>query len=159
MKVDPVVKKETKTMALGVAVLSLIMLAVFAFLKKLDYTVITGTLLGMAAAIANFFLMALSVQKSAEKMNNVSLPKAEETEDGEEADETKETPLSPEAKEAKKFMQASYTGRMLLLVLVAVIAVTVPVFHPVACLLVLLFPRIVVYAVQLIRNKKGAKAS
>ncbi len=157
MKVDPVVKKETGTIAIGVCVLSLMMLAVFAFLQKLDYTVLLGTLLGIAAAVANFFLMALSVQKSAEKMRGVSLPPVEETEDGEEA-ETEKAALTPEGKEIKKFMQASYTARMLLIVVVAILAVNLPFIHPVACLLVLLFPRLVVFAVQFIRKKKEANA-
>ncbi len=156
MKVDPVVKKETGTIAVGVCVLSLMMLAVFAFLRKLDYTVLLGALLGIGAAVANFFLMALSVQKSAEKMNGVSLPPAEEN-DGEDA-ETEKADLTPEGKEIKKFMHASYTGRMLLLVIVAILAVNLPFIHPVACLLVLLFPRLVVFAVQFIRKKKEANA-
>ena len=76
MKVDPVVKKETGTIAIGVCVLSLMMLAVFAFLQKLDYTVLLGNLLGCFAAVPNFFLMGLTVQKAVEK---------EEKEGGEQA--------------------------------------------------------------------------
>lgn len=158
LKVDPVVKNETRVIALGVAVLCLLMLAVFAFIKQLDYTVIIGTCLGFLAAVANFFLMAFSVQKSAEKMNGVQPAESmEETaEDGEE--EQKEAPLSPEAKLAKKFMQASYTGRMLLLVIVAILAISLPFINAIPCLIALLFPRIVIYVTQIIRNKKEARA-
>lgn len=157
MTVDPVVKKETRNIFLGVSMLSLVMLAVFAFLKKLDLPVVIGTLLGSAAAVANFFLMALSVQKSAEKMNGVRIEdEPEDEQNGEE--EAKEKPLSPEAKEAKKFMQASYTGRMLLIVLVAILAVTLPFINAVPCLIALLFPRLVIYGMQFIRKKKEAKA-
>lgn len=156
MKVDPVVKKETKTMALGVLVLCLVMLAVFAFLKRLDYTVIIGTALGFFAAVANFFLMAFSVQKSAEKMNGVRIEDDEPAGDDENEEEQKEKPLSPEAKLAKKFMQASYTGRMLMLVIVAILAVSLPFINAVSCLIVLLFPRLVILLTQMIRNKKEA---
>lgn len=157
MTVDPVVKKETRNIFLGVAMLSLVMLAVFAFLKKLDLPVVIGTLLGSAAAVANFFLMALSVQKSAEKMNGVRIEdEPEDEQNGEE--EAKEKPLSPEAKEAKKFMQASYTGRMLLIVIVAILAVTLPFINAVPCLIALLFPQLVIYGMQFIRKKKEAKA-
>ena len=72
--------------------------------------------------------------------------------------EEKEKPLSPEAKEAKKFMQASYTGRMLLLVIVAILAVSLPFIEAVPCLLALLFPRISIFLTQMIRNKKEANA-
>ena len=72
--------------------------------------------------------------------------------------EQKEKPLSPEAKEAKKFMQASYTCRMLLLVIVAILAISLPFINAVACLIVLLFPRITIYVTQMIRSKKEANA-
>lgn len=157
MKIDPVVRKETSTIALGVFVLTLIMLAVFAFVKQLDYSVFIGALLGAAVAVANFFLMALSVQKSAEKMNGAVIPRDEKTgEEGEEGEEN-ENSLSPEAKEAKKFIQASYTGRLILLVIFCIIAVNVPFIHTVAFLIPLLFPRLAVFAIQLIRNKKEEK--
>lgn len=153
MKVDPVVRSETKVIASGVGIMCLLMLAVFAFLKRLDYTVLLGTALGFAAAVGNFFLMALSVQKSAEKMNGVKLPEKEESEDNRDEENA---PLSDEAKSAKKYMQVSYTFRMFMLVIVAILAVTLPFFSAVPCLIVLLFPRIVVFFVQLIRNKKEA---
>ncbi len=157
MKVDIVVKKETGKIALGVAVLCAIMLSVFAFLHMLDHKVILGTLLGAAAAVFNFFLMALSVQKSAEKMNGTVIEEPLNTDDEETDEEEKTKPLSPQAQSAKKIMQVSYTFRMLILVAVAIIAVTIPVFNPIPCLIALLFPRIVICAVQLIRNKKGGK--
>ena len=158
MKVDPVVKNETRVIAIGVGILCLLMLAVFAFIKRLDHTVVIGTALGFCAAVANFFLMAFSVQKSAEKMNGVHIVDNDDpdAENGEE--EQKEKPLSPEAKEAKKFMQASYTCRMLLLVIVAILAISLPFINAVACLIVLLFPRITIYVTQMIRSKKEANA-
>lgn len=159
MKISPVVKKETGTIALGTVMLCLIMLAVYTFLGKLDPSVFLGTALGFIAAVGNFFLMALSVQKSAEKMNGVVLPPVQKDENGEEADSDKNDAVSPEAKEIKKFMRASYTGRMLLLVLVAILAVNVKIFDTVACLVVLLFPRIVVFVVQFIRKKKEGNAA
>lgn len=160
MKVDPVVKNETRVIALGVGVLCLLMLAVFAFIKQLDLPVVIGTVLGYCAAVANFFLMAFSVQKSAEKMNGV---KIEDHSDNNDADldgeeEQKEKPLSPEAAMAKRFMQASYTGRMLLIVIVAILAVSLPFINAIPCLIALLFPRIIIFITQIIRNKKEAQA-
>ena len=55
-------------------------------------------------------------------------------------------------------MQASYTGRMLLLVIVAILAVSLPFIEAVPCLLALLFPRISIFLTQMIRNKKEANA-
>ena len=56
---DPAVRKQTGYIAVWVAVLSLIMEAVFLVLKQWDLSVLFGNLGGAAAAIGNFFLMAL----------------------------------------------------------------------------------------------------
>ena len=63
-KIDKVVIKETKYIALWVGILSLIMELVFVILAKWDYTVILGNVLGGGAAVLNFFLMGLGVQKA-----------------------------------------------------------------------------------------------
>ena len=141
MKVQPAVQAETKKMALGVGVLTVLMIAVFLIIRKFDYTVLLGAALGFAAAVGNFFLMALTVQKVTGDMP--VLPKREE--EAEEAEEEeKEQPLSDEAKQAGKQMQLSFLLRMLMLGGVAVLAITAPVFHPWAALLPMLFPRIVI---------------
>lgn len=159
MKIDPVIKKETGFIALGVGALCLLMLIVYAVLKKLVIGVFLGTALGFCATVGNFFLMALSVQKSAEKMNGVHIA---EKQDGDETDEEngeeKDEPLSPEAISAKKLMQKSYYARLVLLAVVAILAVTLPFVDAVPCLISLLFPRIAIYIIQFIRNKKEAKA-
>ena len=131
MKIQPAVRTETVRIAMGTAFFSLVMLLVFALLGRLDVTVVLGTLWGAGAAILNFFLMALSVQRAAESMNGVTLP--------------------PER--AKHRMQLSYTGRMLLLVAVAIVALTAPCFHPVAAALALLFPRLVIFLRGFVKPK------
>ena len=144
MKVQPAVQAETKKMALGVGVLTALMVAVFLVIRQFDYTVLLGALLGAAAAVGNFFLMALTVQKVTEAMP--VLPpreKAEGAEEEEEAEE-KEQPLSDEAKRAGGKMQLSFLLRMLMLGVIAILAITVPFFHPWATLLPMLFPRVVI---------------
>ena len=151
MKVQPAVQAETKKMALGVGVLTVLMIAVFLIIRKFDYTVLLGAALGFAAAVGNFFLMALTVQKVTGNMP--VLPKKEE-ETGESEDEEKEQPLSDEAKQAGKQMQLSFLLRMLMLGGVAVLAITAPIFHPWAALLPMLFPRIVIALRSLFENKQ-----
>ena len=114
--IDPVVWKETKYIALWSLVFSAVMQAVFLIIGMWDYTVLLGNLLGYAAIVLNYFGIGLTVQKA----------------------------LMKETKEAKQTMQLSSTVRMLLLFGVAVIGVTVPVFHMVASLIPLLFPRIAI---------------
>ena len=147
---DPAVRKETGYIAVWVVLLSLIMEAVF-LLIHWDVSVLYGNLGGAAIAVGNFFLMALTVQHAAEKMNGVQLPPEPETEDGEEPPQQE---LSPQAKQAKKRMQLSYTGRMLLLVVMAAIAFKLPCFDPVPALIVQLFPRITVSIEGLMMKKE-----
>ena len=154
MKIEPAVRAETKKMALGVGVLSLLMVAVFLVIGKFDWTVLTGALLGSCAAIGNFFLMALTVQKVTNDMP-VLPPREEKAEDGEDEEgEEKEQPLSDEAKQMGKRMQLSYTLRMLLLAGVAALAISVPAFHSVAALVPMLFPRIVIALRGLMDSKQ-----
>lgn len=150
MIIQKAVKDETKKISLGVLLLSAVMLLIFLLLGKLNYKVVLGTALGAAAAIGNFFWMAISVQKAAEKMNGAEVDPEEpegETED------TKKS-VSPEAKNAKKGMQLSYTLRMLLIVLVALIAIKVPVFDALPALIALFFPRIVIFFLGFMMRKE-----
>ncbi len=152
MKVQPAVQAETKKMALGVGVLTALMIAVFLILRRFDYTVLLGAMLGACAAVGNFFLMALTVQKVTDGMP--VLPKRdEETAEGEE-DAEKEQPLSDEAKQAGKKMQLSFLLRLLMLGGVAVLAITAPAFHPWAALLPMLFPRLVIALRSLFENQQ-----
>lgn len=164
MKMKPAVKKETLRMTVGVAILTALMLAVFLIIGRFDMTVLWGGLLGGAFAALNFFLMAMGVQVAAEKMNGVQLPPEPEIdEDGEEPAEPE--PVDPEvlgkAKEgeraAKRVVQKSYYGRMALTVCMAVLAMKAPMFNPIAALIPLLFPRMVVMVLPLLdKFQKGA---
>lgn len=150
MKIQPAVRTETVRIAMGTAFFSLVMLLVFALLDRLDVTVVLGTLLGAGAAVLNFFLMALSVQRAAESMKGVTEPLEE---NGDPDPDAPLQPPVPEVQRAKRWMQLSYTGRMLLLVGVAIVALTAPCFHPVAAALALLFPRLVIFLRGFVKPK------
>lgn len=111
MKIQPAVLKETGHIALGVALGDVVMLVVFAILKRLDYTVFLGALLGSAAAVGNFFLMGMACQRAVE---------------------------DPER--AKLLAQRSYTRRMLGLVAIMIVGFAAPCFHVVAVVVPLLLP-------------------
>ena len=120
VKIQPAVRKETLRIAAGTAILAAVMLAVFALLGKFDHTVLLGALLGSCAAVGNFFLLGLSVQKAAETMKGVQLPSYEEAEAELEDGEELPAPDAPELKQAKRTMQASYTGRLFLLAVIGI---------------------------------------
>ena len=154
MTIQPAVRQETGKIAIGVGVLSVLTAGVYLILGRFNYTVLLGLLLGMAFAVGNFFLMALTVQHAAEKMNDAEVPPEPETEDGEEPPKQE---LSPQARQAKKRMQLSYMGRMAMLVVMAVVAIKLPCFYAVPALIVQLFPRITVF-IEGLRMKKEQNA-
>ncbi len=157
MRVQPAVREETRKIALGIAALTAAMLLVFLLLDGgLQMPVLLGALLGYAVAVGNFFLMALSVQQAAGKMNGTA-PQTEET-DGEQPEEAQNAPLSPEAKQARQGMRFSYIARMLLMALTVIMAVKLPCFSPFAAILPLFFPRIVIAFEGLWMKKKDKQA-
>ena len=155
MKIQPAVKRETKKIALGTGILTVLMVAVFLILRRFDWTVITGALLGCAAAVGNFFLMALTVQKAADEMKTIPQPEAPEDDPDPDGDE-KEAPLSEDAKRGKQRIQLSYTLRMFGLGAIAILGVTLPWFQSVAVLLPMLFPRIVIAVEGLLMNRNNS---
>ena len=111
MKVQEAVRRETGRVALHVVFMTLVMLAVFfalhlAFPKKIgfSYGTVFSALPGAAVGILNFFLMGLTVQHVAGL---------------------------EDPKEAKRFMQKSYVNRNTMQIVWMILAVAVPVIHPV----------------------------
>ena len=151
MKIEPAVKKETGIIALGVAVMSALMVGIFALTGHFDSTVLWGAMLGAALAVGNFFLMGLSVQRAADKMHGVKLPEKEESEDEDNA------PLSEQALQAKRLVQLSYHGRMLLCILVMIAALVIPVFNIIAAAIPLLFPRLIIMGQGIVQKAKEDK--
>lgn len=134
MKLDPSAKKELGHIALGVLLGDAVMLAVFALLKKLDYTVILGAVLGSVAAVLNFLFMCLNLQKA---MNDPD--------------------------RAKLLVQKSYIQRMLAMVVVMIVGFIAPWFHPVAVVIPFLLPSVTIKVMQLLglykpEQKGGEKA-
>ena len=62
MKIQKAVLTETKHITIGVLIGDAVMCGVFAALKKFDYTVPLGALLGTVFAVGGFFLLGMSIQ-------------------------------------------------------------------------------------------------
>ncbi|MBQ9197805.1 MAG: ATP synthase subunit I [Clostridia bacterium] len=154
MTIQPAVKQETKKIAVGVCLLSVLMVGVYLIIGRFSLPVLFGALLGAAFAVFNFFLMALSVQQAAEKMNGVQLPPEEESAEDAPSDENAKAELSPQAKQARRNMQLSYTGRMALLVAMAAIAYFAPGIDAVPALLAQLFPRLTIFIEGILLKKE-----
>lgn len=136
MKIQQATKQETLHIAAGVLQFSAVMNLVFVCLHRWDLSVLWGTLLGGGYAILNFFALGLTVQKVA---------------------------ADPNEKRGKLTMQLSYTLRMLFSVFVVVLAIKLPGVSWPAAVIPLFFPRLTIFAMQLLglykplkeKNEKG----
>lgn len=115
-KIDSTVLRETIYVASVSIILSLIMQSAFLISGYWNHTFIWGNILGFAASVGNFLLMGLTVQKA----------------------------LGKEEKEIKKLVQFSQSGRLFILLIVALIANFVSVFSLLATVIPYIFPRIAI---------------
>lgn len=115
-KIDKVVLKETRYIALWVLALSVIMELIFLIINMWDITVLLGNVLSAFVTVLNFLLMGIGVQKA----------------------------VSQDEKGAKQTMKVSQMLRMLMLLIAAVLGVYLSVFNTWAVLIPLFFPRIAI---------------
>lgn len=127
-KVDDTVRRETVYIAVWVLLLSMIMQAVFLVVGKWDLSVLFGNVLSAFGAIANFFLMGITIQKAVDK----------------------------EQKEAAQTMKFSQTMRLFMQF--AFLAVGVLFFNPITSIVPLFFPRIAVAFRPYLDKKQETKA-
>ena len=114
-------------MAIGVLIMTAIMVAVFALIGKFSYKVITGAVLGATVTIINHLFLTYSVVRIVEK---------------------------EDAGNGKSFMKLSYLIRLAIIAVTIIVAIKVPVFNYIAVAIPFLFPRIVIVATHLIDSWK-----
>ncbi len=131
MKLQKTILKETLRIALGTFCLSVIMNIVILLLNMWDITALTGTLLGATIAIANFFLLGVTVQIITDNPDN--------------------------EKRNKLKLQLSYSLRMLLVLAAIAIGVISDYFLWVCVVLPVFFPRITIAIMQIMGLYKPDK--
>ena len=125
IKPDKTIVKETKYIGAVVALLSVLMQAVFLVVQKWDYKVLLGNLLSYAISVGNFYFMGLSVQKA------VVMDEAD----------------------ARRIMKASHSMRTFGMFVAVAIGVLIPYFNTVAVILPVFFPRIAVSLRSVLKDK------
>lgn len=134
MTLQPAVRKETTRILIGTGVLTVIMVAVFWLLHRLtpesvpsDAAVVVSGMIGWLIATANFFLMAVAVQKVAG------------TED---------------EGRARQLFTMSFRYRMMLQLVWAIVALAVPAFNGAAGIIPLFFPSLIIKAMGMMTGLK-----
>lgn len=115
-KIDSVVLKESKYIAVWVLILSLITELVFLIIGKWDYTVLLGNILGACISIINFFLMGITLQKA----------------------------VGLDEKAMRNKITISQTARTIMLLVAASAGCLAPCFNTAITIIALFFPRIAI---------------
>ncbi|MBQ3970290.1 MAG: hypothetical protein II685_07400 [Clostridia bacterium] len=124
-KIDDTVRRETVYIAAWVIILSVIMQAVFLIAGQWNIKALAGNILSSAAAVLNFLLMGITIQKAVDK----------------------------DQKDAASMMKFSQSGRLFMQFAAA--AVGVLFLNPVSSILPLFFPRIAVAFRPFVGKKFG----
>lgn len=141
MKPDRTVLQQTARLAVGTAILAALMLAVYTVLGRFNLRVLGGALFTSALGIANFFLMGLTVQGIAERA-------AEKQRD--------ETEMAHFTTQMENRMRLSKNLRMIALFALIVVGMKLFGFDPLASILPIAFPTVVIRVLQIIDIKKSS---
>lgn len=121
IKLQKSVQKEVLHITIGTVACAAVQVAIFALLGRLDRTVWLGTAVGSAFAVLNFILLGLTMQKAAGN-----------------------------AEKAKQIAQFSYSVRMLLTCVVAILGFQLAALNGIATAVSLFFPRITILVMQML---------
>ena len=135
MKIDAVILRETRFVAVGTAFFAALEQLAFMALGAWSLPVLWGTLLSAVAGVLNFFMLGLTVQRAL---------------------------AGGDPENAKALLKLSQMLRMLALLVVLAIGVVLDVFSTVATIVTVFFPRmtlIVRQAVLARRNQSAAAAA
>ncbi|MBR2698229.1 MAG: hypothetical protein IKE76_06505 [Clostridia bacterium] len=139
MKPDSAVRRETARVAAGVFALVAVMLAVYAVIGKFSVPALLGGVYTGLLTVINFFVMGMTVQgitnRAAEK-------------------ERTEQEIAELTLEMKNRMKLSYNLRMIALFALMVAGIAVFKFDPIATILPILFPSLVIRVLQIMEAKR-----
>jgi len=140
---------EIASIIIGELITSLIVCGIFLIIKKFDYSVALGTLLGSAVTVVNFIFLIITTNRAIDK----ALAERGEGEMNEE--EANEFAAKHQA-ELQAAVKISYIVRTLSIVAALVISFLLEdVFNVIATLVPLIMLRPILTVSQLIKKKKG----
>lgn len=141
MKPDRTVLRQTARLVVGVALLVAVMLAVYAVLGRFNVRVLGGGIYTGVLAVANFFAMGLTVQ-------SITGRAAERQRD--------EAELAEFSRQMENRMRLSRNLRMIALFALIVAGIRLLGFDPLATILPVAFPTVVIRILQVIDIKKSS---
>lgn len=144
LKPQKAVIRETARIAVGVYALVAVMILIYAIAGKFSVSALLGGAYTGMLTVLNFFIMGLTVQSVADEAAN-----RQRTDDE----------METLKKNMKAKMQLSYSGRMIFLLVMVIVGISFFKFDPLATIIPLLFPRIVITVMNLKKNDVSSKGS
>lgn len=139
---------DTLWLLIGEIAVAAVVCAVYLLIKRFDYTVVTGGLLGALVTTVNFFILSVGINRAVNKYIDAR--------GNEEMDEeTAEKFANDHKMDVQNAMMKSYILRMLLMLGSLILALITGFFNVIATAIPLLAYRPVMYAVEFIKTKLG----
>ena len=132
MKIDAVIWRETRFVAVGTAFFSALMQLVYLLIGAWDLSVLLGTLLSAFAGVGNFLLLGIAVQKAL---------------------------ATGDSDSAKAQLKLSQMLRMFGLLAVLAVGVLLDCFSTVAVIISIFFPRMTLIVRQTVLAKRNRQAA
>jgi hypothetical protein len=139
---------DTIYLAIGEAIVSLLVLLIYLAIGKFDWTVITGVILGSLATIANFVILSIALNKALDKFIDMRGDK-------ELSEEEAEAFAKANSIKVQNAVTKSYVFRTGLMMGSLVIAFITKWFNPIATLVPLAMYKPLLYVTQFTKQKRG----
>ena len=142
-KPDRTVITQTVRLAMGIAVLLVLMLIVYAILGRLTLPVFLGGLYASVLGVANFFLMGMRVQRITERAAEKQRTEQE---------------IAELSQQMKNRMRLSYNARMIALFALLALGIAVLHFDALATIIAAAFPVVIIRILQVMEARKAPDA-
>ena len=142
-KPDRTVITQTVRLAMGIAVLLVLMLIVYAILGRLTLPVFLGGLYASVLGVANFFLMGMRVQRITERAAEKQRTEQE---------------IAELSQQMKNRMRLSYNARMIALFALLALGIAVLHFDALATIIAAAFPVVIIRILQVVEARKAPDA-
>ena len=142
-KPDRTVITQTVRLAMGIAVLLVLMLIVYAILGRLTLPVFLGGLYASVLGVANFFLMGMRVQRITERAAEKQRTEQE---------------IAELSQQMKNRMRLSYNARMIALFALLALGIAVLHFDALATIIAAAFPVVIIRILQVVEARKTPDA-
>lgn len=139
---------DTIYLAVGEAIISLLITLIYTALGKFDWTVLSGAVLGSTVTVINFLILSFSVNKALNKYIELRGDKEMTEEEAEKFAKTNSIKV-------QNAVTKSYIFRTVLMMGALVLSLITGYFDTIATIIPLIMYKPLLYAIQFVKKKRG----